>query len=258
MQLQANPLERVEGRDGFVAYRSPLLDAACVPHLFTTRCGGTAGTFDLRTQTRDRTARACAALGLVAPIVSLHQVHGSVVHVAHSLPVSPPAADALVTADKGLVLLARVADCVPVLLASADGRHVAAVHAGWRGLIAGVIPSTLHALRSADSAGEQAAVYGAIGPCLSQARFEVGVEVAAAFEQADLGSCVAHVASGRPHVDLREAARLQLERADVTRVDVSDRCTWDDAHEFFSYRREVTHGGQVLAGHQGALIAVAR
>jgi hypothetical protein len=100
-------------------------------------------------------------------------------------------------------------------------------------------------------------VVAAIGPCLSLERFEVGPEVAEAFARAGLGSTVHERAGARPHVDLRTAAARQLAAAEVERIDTTDRCTWNDAEEFYSYRRDVTHGGKPRTGRLGALIAAA-
>ena len=96
----------------------------------------------------------------------------------------------------------------------------------------------------------------AIGPCLSTAHFEVGPEVAQEFARVGLADAVVTHSGARPHVDLRLAVRLQLERAGVQQLDVSRRCTWDDL-ELFSHRRDVTHGGQGQTGRLGALIAPA-
>jgi YfiH family protein len=117
----------------------------------------------------------------------IHQVHGGAVHIVPNpppgsppIPSSPdPKADAVVCDDPRRVLVVRVADCVPVLLATTDGRWVAAVHAGWRGVIARVLPNavaTLRALRAED-------LIAAIGPCIGVDHFEVGPEVVAEFER---------------------------------------------------------------------------
>ncbi len=184
-----------------------------------------------------------------ARLVQAKQVHGNAVALfdAGSEPMSTPVADALVTSQLDHALIVFTADCVPILLARADGTRVAAVHAGWRGLLAGVIPRTLEHM----GAGELVA---AIGPCLSLARFEVGPEVAEGFHAAGLGAFVHAGGDARPHIDLRHAARLQLEHAGLPRVDVSDRCTWDDP-DLWSHRRDVTHGTCVRTGRLGALIA---
>jgi YfiH family protein len=223
-----------------------------VPHLFTTRRGGAAGDFDLGGPLDDgREERLGLLLGRRAPVMRLAQVHGAtVVDVGDDpWPDPPPAGDALVTWRADRLLMVRTADCVPVLLARADGRAVAAVHAGWRGLLAGVLPAAVAAL------GEGAAI-AAVGPCLSPGRFEVGEEVAAGFVQAGLGEAVLAPdgTTGRPRVDLRRAAWLQLQRAGVTEVDLCDRCTWEHGDEFFSYRRDVTHGGRPSTGSLGAVV----
>jgi hypothetical protein len=147
------------------------------------------------------------------------------------------------------------ADCVPVLLASADGRRVAAVHAGWRGLVAGVIPRALEALVSNEPSASVRELAAAIGPCLSLARFEVGTEVAEQFALAGLADAVRGDLGEKPHVDLRAAAAMQLERAGVARIDATDRCTWEQAGDFPSHRRDVTHGGRERAGRLLALVS---
>jgi hypothetical protein len=251
MQRVTGRLERFEDA-GLVGYRSPALAALGVPHVFTTRHGGRGRELDLGDLGDVNLAllrRGAGAPG--ARVVHLQQVHGDGVIEAcdasdpHSS--AEPRADALVGESSEHLLLVRTADCVPVLLARADGRRVAAVHAGWRGLVAGVIPRTLALL----GRGPWVA---AIGPCLSLARFEVGPEVAQAFERAGLSETVETRPARRPHVDLERAAFLQLARGAVEEIDASGICTWG-SQEFFSYRRDVTHGGGPSTGRQGAAIA---
>jgi YfiH family protein len=258
--VRSRPVLGIAGRlerfvdEGLVGYRSPSLAALGVPHVFTTRHGG-ASELDLGDLGEESLARLVRAAGaLLSPrtrVVSLKQVHGDCVFEARRAePREPPCADALVSELPDRLLLVRTADCVPVLIARADGRRVAAVHAGWRGLVGGVIPRALEALGPRGT-GEPVA---AIGPCLSVERFEVGPEVAEAFERAGLGAAVVARAGRRPHVDLVRAAQLQLARGGVGEIDASDRCTWNDA-DFFSYRRDVTHGSLGTTGRQGAAIA---
>jgi len=240
---------RFEDEDGFVGYRSPALAALGVPHVFTTRHGGTGEDFDLGDLGERHLARLRRAAGAEgARVSSLKQVHGDgVVEAGAALSPELPCADALVSDRPDRLLLVRTADCVPVLIARRDGRRVAAVHAGWRGLVAGVIPRALDAL----GPGEFVA---ALGPALSLERFEVGPEVARAFEETGLSAAVSPRSGARPHVDLARAAFLELARGGVREIDSSDLCTWgDDA--FFSYRRDVTHGGRKTTGRQGAAIA---
>jgi hypothetical protein len=229
----------LERRQDFT-YRSPLLSELGVWHAFTTRGLEVGPPGD-------------PGLGRLAPesalVVDLRQVHGAVVHEVGVEPVAEPLeGDGLVTEQPGRALLVRTADCVPVLLSRTDGGRVAAVHAGWRGLVAGVIPRALEVL----GAGEYVA---AIGPCLSTANFEVGPEVAAEFEGAGLSEVVDR-SRARPHVDLCSAVATQLERVGVRRIDGTDRCTYEHADEFWSYRRDVTHGGGERTGRLAALIAV--
>lgn len=245
-------LERFQDADGFVGYRSPLLASLSIPHLFTTRVGDSGhraldlGRLDARQ--RERVARAAGLPG--ARLVTVKQVHGTSVLVVHAaaLPAPESEADGLVSERDDVLVGVHVADCVPILLARSDGRRVAAVHAGWRGLVAGVIPRALAVLGPGR-------VSAAIGPCLSLAHFEVGPEVVAAFVRADLGASIHERVNRRPHIDLRAAAIQQLAAGGVQLIESSDRCTYAHDREFYSYRREVTHGGSGHTGRLGALIA---
>lgn len=151
----------------------------------------------------------------------------------------------MVADGPGRLLCIRVADCVPVLLASADGRQVAAVHAGWRGIVAGVIEAAV--------AQMQGELLAAVGPSIGVRHFEVGEEVASVFDAAfvrrDLGD--------RPHVDLKAAVRDRLEAAGVEAIDLAGACTYADADDFFSHRRDVTHGGMPDTGRMAALVVAA-
>jgi YfiH family protein len=137
----------------------------------------------------------------------------------------------------------RVADCVPVLLAAADGRTVATVHAGWRGVIAGVVTAALAELRSRD-------VVAAIGPCIGFDAFEVGPEVLDAF-RSEFGehAPVAASANGKGRVDLRRAVSMQLTRSGIPaeHIDSTDRCTHRDRDEFYSHRRDNGVTGRMAA-----------
>lgn len=255
-------LERCQDADGFVGYRSPALAALRVPHLFTTRIGPARSELDLGKLDARANERLRRALGAgAAAFVRVRQVHGADVLVvgAGELPAEDARADALVTERGDVLVGVHVADCVPVLLARADGRRVAAVHAGWRGLVAGVLPRALEALGGVgggDSARVRNAV-AALGPCIGEGAFEVGPEVSEAFERAGLGAAIHERTSARAHIDLRAAAALQLRAGGVHVLDSSDRCTYRDADEFFSYRRDVTHGGRARTGRLGAWIGVA-
>lgn len=228
-------LERIK-LAGCVLYQSPLLRAMDIPHGFGTKLGDEA---DL-----------LAALNLAdRPCVTVRQVHGNQVHVEDHAPArdndQPRCdADAIILARPDAYTRILTADCVPVLLASADGKTVAAVHAGWRGLHAKVLAEAVDALAQPFVA--------AIGPSICVQRFEVGDEVAqhfdARFVRRDLGA--------RPHVNLRAAAHAQLHRLGAQAIDTTDRCTYLHRDTFYSHRRDVTHHGGETTGRMSSIIAV--
>jgi YfiH family protein len=261
-------LERRCANNGVVYYASPLLESAQVPHAFSTRIGGlSSAPFDSlnlgnpsgcdvvddyeRIWENYRllaTASGCGALELLR----VHQVHGPRVlramrgeHFENS-----SKADAIVTDDPQRIASVRVADCVPVLLASRDGKTVAAIHAGWRGVVAGVVPAALKELLEPDQPPDD--VLAAIGPCIGFDAFEVGPEVLATFRQCFGDDApLRTVEGGKGFVDLRAAIHLQLLTVGVpaSQIDMTDRCTVRDIDEFFSHRRE--HG---VTGRMAAII----
>lgn len=162
----------------------------------------------------------------------LQQVHGSTVATN---PQAGEEADAAYTRETGLVCVVQTADCLPVVLAAADGSELACVHAGWRGLAAGVLECTLARFDAAPDA-----ILAWLGPAIGQAAFEVGEEVRAAFESADAGAgeCFRANEVGRWQADLYALARRRLRFAGVTQVFGGDHCTHADEKSFFSYRRE--------------------
>lgn len=166
----------------------------------------------------------------------LTQVHGS--HVADLD--SEGSGGPLASADAAVTRTARVcaiqvADCMPVLFASADGAAVGAAHAGWRGLAGGVLEALVAAMRVAPER-----LQAWLGPAIGQAHFEVGEEVRAAFLAADPGAEVAFAANprGRWQCDLYGLARRRLAALGVRRVYGGAWCTYADAGRFFSYRRD--------------------
>lgn len=260
-------LERFTTADGLAGYRSPLLEEHGVPHAFSTRLAGS-GELDAGVLDEVTCARLAALAGVSGVRVrGLRQVHGDRVVEAGAGPAPGeedgqplPEADALVTGLPSELLAVRVADCVPVLLADEHGRRVAAAHAGWRGIVAGVLASAIRSLRGDD--GPAPRFVAAVGPCIGPERFEVGPEVAEAFVAAGLAPAVLEGRGPRPHVDLRLACELQLLAAGALAVEGTDRCSWDctweGTPEFFSHRRDVTHGGRSRTGRMAAVIATAR
>lgn len=144
-------------------------------------------------------------------------------------------ADAVVTRQSRYVCAVQVADCLPVLFAARDGSAVAVAHAGWRGLAAGVLESTVARL-----AVEPDRLVAWLGPAISFKHFEVGEEVRAAFIEHDpaAASAFASNASGRWQCDLQSLARRRLEGLGVTEVHGGTWCTSADPARFFSYRRD--------------------
>ncbi|MFT5287907.1 MAG: YfiH family protein [Planctomycetota bacterium] len=256
VSVEVGRLERFEVESGLVGYRSPLLSELGVPHAFTTRHdgGGLALEIDGRDGSRGSEGRLHRLVQCddVRPLLRVRQVHADgvyrVVKPFDSLrSATPPDADALVSKQKDGLLIIRVADCVPILLASCDGEMVAAIHAGWRGMVAGVIEQTV-------SAFEGREIVAAIGASISLRAFEVGPEVAQAFRSTELAEVIHPGREDRSHIDLRAAAKLQLERAGVIGIDSTDRCTFRDESEFHSYRRDVTGGAAESTGRMGAVI----
>ncbi len=162
------------------------------------------------------------------------------VHSARALDGAPGPCgegDALVVRRAALAATVAVADCVPVLLAGSAG--VAAVHAGWRGLAAGVIAAAVERL----GAVEAAWVGPAIGPCC----YEVSAEVAAAVVAASAPEIRRAGRGERPHLDLAAAARVQLERAGVGGVTLLRHCTRCRSEWLESHRRDGERAGRNLA-----------
>ena len=183
------------------------------------------------------TTRATADDGLPTGIQFLSQVHGATVVTAETVRAAsqPVEADAVTGRGAGTVCAVRTADCLPVLYCARDGSEIAAAHAGWRGLAAGVLENTVTAMASAPEA-----LLAWIGPGISQPNFEVGDEVREAFISGDPGAASAFVpnARGRWQADLVALARRRLATAGVRAVYGGEWCTYADSERFFSYRRD--------------------
>jgi YfiH family protein len=250
---------RLEERDGLVLARCEALDVVPgIAHAFSTRCDSGRSDFDLgnatdsSAETLARRARflAAAGFGSAGPGV-VRQVHGGRV-VAASACEQPPEADAVDwgRGDPGmLVPSVRTADCVPVLLADAGGRAAAAVHAGWRGVVAGVVANSVEALSRRGAA--PAALVAAIGPCIRSCCYEVGRDVGERVAAASGGASGIFSLRGpdRGLVDLQAAVREQLERAGArpASIHAAPFCTRCREDLFFSYRRDGSVAGRMMA-----------
>ncbi|MBL8326423.1 MAG: peptidoglycan editing factor PgeF [Rubrivivax sp.] len=203
--------------------------------------------------------------------VWLQQVHGNrVIELDASTPERAPVpADAAWTRVPGIACVVGAADCLPVLLAARDGRAVAAAHAGWRGLAAGVIENTVQALMEALAVRPDDLLTW-LGPCIGPRRFEVGADVLQAFGHAAAGPGAGvpgeegaalnapqwcrHFtyrprADGSPRwlADLQGLARERLQRLGVTEISAEDACTYEEASRLFSFRRDGRSGRMAAA-----------
>jgi polyphenol oxidase len=203
------------------------------------------------------------ALG-VRGVVRGYQVHGAVVGRVHASDAAGEDAHGALVADddgtqptfeadghavatRGVAAMVLTADCIPVVL-GAEGA-VAALHAGWRGLAAGVLEEGVVAMRDVGARGDIVAI---VGPCAGSCCYEVGEEVHAAFDGAhrhgaDRDSCHRHgVHRHGSHIDLRAIARNRLLAAGVAEVRDVEACTICD-EQYFSYRREGARAGRQAA-----------
>ncbi len=171
--------------------------------------------------------------------VWLEQVHGTTVASADTAGCVPQA-DACIARKSGAVCVVMTADCLPILLCDVQGTVVAAIHAGWRGLAAGVIEATV---REMQINGAQLMAW--LGPAIGRNAFEVGAEVREIFMQnnpASDAAFVAQTARGKYHADLYVLARLRLNALGITQIYGGDRCTYTESEQFFSYRRDGVTG----------------
>jgi YfiH family protein len=172
----------------------------------------------------------------------LRQVHGASVVDAESVN-KPVEADASTSVTPGTVCAVLIADCMPVLLASCDGRGVAAAHAGWRGLAGGVIQNTVRALR-ARLQEPHAELVAYLGPAIGPRHFEVGAEVLQAMRKNLPGAEAAfsEIGNGKYLADLFHLGRMALAQVEVRVVRGGEHCTFSDARRFYSYRRDRVTG----------------
>jgi polyphenol oxidase len=246
-----------------------LLDAGVVA-AFTGRVGGGStgryATLNLALRVSDDPRRALANRRRVATVLGLagrpwalaRQVHGAeILRVdASRLGQGPPEGrapvgdgDGLVTTDPGVVLAVLTADCAPVLLADPAARVVGAVHAGWRGLAAGVVEAGVAAM--AGLGADPAVCVGLVGPAVGGCCYEVGPDVRDAVGTR-YPAALATTRDGRPALDPAAGAAQALQLAGVGQVRVAAECTVDLEGRFFSHRRDQGH-----TGRQAALVALA-
>jgi polyphenol oxidase len=170
-------------------------------------------------------------------LATLKQVHSATCVAAAGRAGVLGQGDALVEDTPGAVVAVRTADCIPILLVDESRRAVAAVHAGWRGTVAGVAERAVGAMRHRFGT-DPVALHAAIGPGIGKCCYEVGPEVAAEFGE-----------RGRAHIDLVEANRQRLLAAGLegSRIYPANLCTMCRAAEFHSFRRDREAAGRLYS-----------
>ncbi len=241
---------------------TPFLSSSLLrsPHGFSTRAGGVSSAAHLATlnfstargdtaeNVRENFRRFTEAAGLPARVAVLAQVHGSDVltldrAAIERLP-SPasgdlPAGDGLVTRERGVTLCVRVADCLPILLEDSEAGVVCALHAGWRGSVAGIAARGVMAMTRLGASC--ASIRAAIGPGIHECCFEVGGEVREAIASScgeEMARRVTAEREGKLFADLPALNRALLLRAGVLpeHIDICAACTCCDPARFFSHR----------------------
>jgi len=180
--------------------------------------------------------------------VWLNQIHGTRVVDADEHGGGVPNADALVTTIPGQVLAIMTADCLPVLLASKDGKVIGAAHAGWRGLAAGVIEQTVALMRAKQmnqtQTHTQSEILAYLGPAIGPHAFEVGSEVRDIFMAQNPASaaCFEQLQEkGKYLADIYGLAALRLSALGIEHIEGGDECTLQNP-DYFSYRRDQKTG----------------
>ena len=260
---------------------------AKVRAVFTTRSGGASiapwDSMNLGSHVGDAQEsvaanRAALQAAIGSRPIFLNQTHGVAVATLLQSSTDGIEADACVTAQRGLACTIMVADCLPVLLATACGSVIGAAHAGWRGLAGnknsgqGVLEAavaaiykTFSALAQSNRARAAPEIIAWLGPCIGPTAFEVGAEVAAAFvsTQAGVGRCFTSAGVGKYKADLAGLARLRLQALGVSQISGNDSslewCTASNASRLFSHRRDagVTGNGRGTTGRMAASIWLA-
>lgn len=237
--------------------QSPLLAAVPgVRHGFFTRNGGVStglyaslnvgrGSKDEAGDVAENRRRAAAWFGAEpGSLLTCYQIHSATVLVAdHPWGDERPEGDGVVTMETGLVCGALAADCAPVLLADPNAQVVAAVHAGWRGALAGVVEAAVDAMTQEGASPMQ--ITAAVGPCIGPQSYEVGPEFLKAFTDKDPAheAFFSAGASGdRRMFDLPGFVLSRLKAVGVGRCAWIGRDTYAEPDQFFSNRRAVHRG----------------
>ncbi|MFI4935610.1 MAG: peptidoglycan editing factor PgeF [Caulobacterales bacterium] len=242
---------------------SPMLgQVPGVRHGFFTREGGVSeglyaslnvgrGSGDDPARVAENRTRAAARFGVGAEaLAAAYQIHSARAVVVETAwgETRAPEADAVITRAAGVVCGALAADCAPILIADGEARIVAAVHAGWRGALDGVVAAAVEAMAELGAAPGR--MVAAVGPCIGPASYEVGLEFLERFVAADSANARFFATGARPEkrlFDLPGFVLARLAAAGVADAEWIGRDTLADEDRFFSNRRAV-HRGQTDYG----------
>ncbi len=250
-------------RKGVVFYQfESLAQHAQVTHAVFTRLGGkSSGDFsslnvgqelgDDPPTVQENLHLIFQTLGLnSARVATARQVHGARVTVvgADQRGTAQPQTDSLISAEPGTCLLLRFADCLPLMLYDPVRRAIALVHAGWRGLVAGVVRNTVLRLQHAFACRPRDLVAG-LGPTIGPCCYEVGPDLILKLQRVfdDPRQFLLPQPPGTPHFDLPGAVRWQLRQEGVQQIEASGMCTACHTDEFFSHRAEQGRTGRFAA-----------
>lgn len=178
-------------------------------------------------------------LGKSTDIKWLKQTHSTIALDAAAIEADVIEADASFTMNKGVACAVLTADCLPLLFSDANGECVGATHAGWRGLVDGVIENTID-----EMSHHMKPSYVWLGPAIGPHAFEVGDDVYEAYLRRDNSfiECFEAKKSGKWNLDIYQAAKIVLKKADIPNIYGGSYCTYSDENRFFSYRRQSVTG----------------
>jgi hypothetical protein len=239
---------------GVAFYRFETLSTCdAIVHAVFTRIGGTSsGPFhslnvgqlvgDVPAAVRANCGLILSALGTRPErLVTARQVHGAHVAMVGTSQCGSvmPATDGLISQTRGVALLLRFADCLPLMLYDPRQQAIGLVHIGWRGCLAGAVPNTLAAMQRAFSSDPRDLLAG-LGPAIGPCCYQVKPDLIASVEQtrARLTRFLLEQPDGSVHFDLPSSVRSQLRRAGVQSIEDSGLCTCCHQDEFFSHRGE--------------------
>ena len=253
---------------------SDSLKSPGIAHGFFNRDGGVStgiysslncgpGSKDAPEAVAENRRRVACALAPATQLISLYQIHSPIVHTLPPVGSEGGArlqGDAMVTVTPNLALGILTADCAPVLLADPEATVIGAAHAGWKGALGeggrGVLEATLDAMEKLGA--RKARISAFIGPCISQANYEVGWDFRDRFLQLGLRNRSFFVPSdkeGHYRFDLPGYVAHRLTAAGAGRVEMSGICTYPAENGYFSFRR-TTHAGEPDYGRQVSAIVL--